>query len=131
MSVVVRLADDLDVSRGDMIVGASAPPQVTQDVAATACWMTDEPLRAGARLAVKHTTRSSRATVHTVHDRLDVQTLRRTPAESLHLNDIGLVSLRVAQPLALDTYRTNRTTGSFILIDEATSATAGAGLVVG
>ncbi len=131
MSVVVRLRDDLDVSRGDLIAGAGDAPRSTQDVEATICWMSDQPLLPGARVAIKHTTRSTRAVVRSLRDRLDVTTLRHAPTESLSLNDIGRITLRTAQPLALDDYRTNRTTGSFIVIDEATGATAGAGMVSG
>ena len=130
MSVVVRLADHLDVSRGDVIASAGRPPRVTQDIEATVCWLADTPLAPGARYAVKHTTRATRAVVRTLHDRTDVTTLDCDPAGSLALNEIGRVTLRTATPLAVDRYADSRSTGSFILIDEATGATAGAGMVV-
>ena len=129
MSVTIRLADEVDVSRGDMIVGIGGRPNVTQDVEATVCWMTDEPLRAGARYLVKHTTRTAKAVVKTADERLDVTTFERIPADGLGLNDIGRVTLRTAQPLFADDYAENRATGSFILVDELTGTTAGAGLI--
>jgi bifunctional enzyme CysN/CysC len=130
MSVTVRLADDLDVSRGDMICRPANAPQVTQDLDAIVCWMTDQPLQPRQRLAVKHTTRSVRAMVKEVQYRLDVNTLHReTDAGSLGLNDIGRVTLRTTQPLFVDDYHRSRETGRFILIDESTNATVGAGML--
>ncbi|MGY1855333.1 sulfate adenylyltransferase subunit 1 [Modestobacter sp. SYSU DS0290] len=130
MSVTVRLADDLDVSRGDLICRPHNAPQVTQDLDAMVCWMSDQPLQARQRLTVKHTTRSVRAMVKDVQYRLDVNSLHRDPeAASLGLNDIGRVTLRSTQPLFVDDYHRNRATGRFILIDEATNATVGAGML--
>ena len=131
MSVSIRLSDDLDVSRGDMICRPNNAPTPTQDVDAQICWMTNTPLRPGMKLAIKHTTRTARAVIKEVQYRLDVNSLHRVPdAGQLELNEIGRVKLRVASPLMLDPYEKNRTTGSFILIDEATSATVGAGMVI-
>jgi bifunctional enzyme CysN/CysC len=130
-SVAVSLADDLDVGRGDMLVAASGrPPLVTREVTATVCWMHDRPLVAGNRYVLKHTTRSVRAVVSAVHDRLDVTDLDHQPAEALALNEIGRVTLKTALPLVVDPYAVNRVTGRFILIDEATNATAGAGMLL-
>jgi bifunctional enzyme CysN/CysC len=129
MSVTVRLADDVDVSRGDLIAAADNAPTVTQDIVATVCWMSEQPLRAGARLVVKHTTRSTKAVVRELGDRLDVTSLEVSAADELHLNEIGQITLRTAQPLFVDDYRRNRATGAFILIDESTGATVGAGMV--
>jgi bifunctional enzyme CysN/CysC len=132
MSVTVRLEDDLDVSRGDMICRPHNAPAVSQDVEAMVCWMTDKPLRAGAKLAIKHTTRSARTVVRELRYRLDINTLHRDEeATELGLNSIGRVQLRTTQPLFVDEYRRNRTTGGFILIDETTNATVGAGTVLG
>jgi bifunctional enzyme CysN/CysC len=132
MSVTIRLADDLDVSRGDLICRPSNAPQVTQDVDALVCWMADEPLRPRQRLAIKHTTRTVRGVVKELTYRLDVNTLHRdAEATELGLNDIGRVRLRTTQPLFVDDYLRNRATGRFILIDEATNATAGAGMILG
>ena len=130
MSVTIRLADDLDVSRGDMICRPNNAPHVTQDLDALVCWLTDQPLRPRQRLAVKHTTRTVRAMVKELVYRLDVNTLHReTEAGELGLNDIGRVRLRTTQPLFVDDYARNRVTGRFILVDEATNATVGAGML--
>ncbi len=130
MAVTLRLDDDLDVSRGDMIVRTIDPhPAVVRELVADVCWMTDAPLRVGGRYAIKHTTRSARAVVDGVEWVLDVNTLERAPADSLGLNAIGRVRLRLSSPLVVDDYDRNRTTGSFVLIDEATNSTAGAGLI--
>ena len=130
MSVTIRLSDDLDVSRGDTICRPANAPQVTQDLDAMICWMTDEPLRPRQRIAVKHTTRTVRAVVKELQYRLDVNTLHRDlGAGELGLNDIGRVRLRTTQPLFVDDYARNRVTGRFILIDEATNATVGAGML--
>ncbi len=132
MSVTLRLADDLDVSRGDMICRPHNAPVPSQDIDAMVCWMSETGLSAGQQLAVKHTTRSARVLVKTLQYRLDVNTLHRDESASeLGLNDIGRVRLRSTTPLFLDEYRRNRTTGGFILIDEATNRTVGAGMVVG
>jgi bifunctional enzyme CysN/CysC len=131
MSVVIRLADDLDIGRGDMLCRPGNQPIVTQDVEATVAWMVDKPLAAGSKYVLKHTTRSVRALVKDVRYRLDVNTLRRDEAAtSLDLNEIGRVSFRTTSPVMVDAYRRNRTTGSFILIDEVTNTTAGAGMIL-
>jgi sulfate adenylyltransferase subunit 1 (EFTu-like GTPase family) len=110
-------------------VAADAAPQVTSSFDATVCWMSDAPLRPGQRVLVKHTTRTVKAQVQALHDRLDVTQLSNEPAETLRLNDIGRVTVRTAQPLALDPYTEDRTTGAFIVLDEATGTTIGAGMV--
>jgi bifunctional enzyme CysN/CysC len=131
MAVTVRLADEIDVSRGDLICRPHNTPMVTQDVEAMICWMTDRPLLAGQKLALKHTTRQARALVKDLRYRLDVNTLHRDEAAaSLGLNDIGRIQLRTTMPLFADEYRRNRATGGFILVDEATNATAGAGMIL-
>jgi bifunctional enzyme CysN/CysC len=131
MSVTVRLADDLDVSRGDLICRPHNRPHVGQDIEAMVCWMHSSTLRPGARYAIQHTTRSARAVVNDLAYRLDVNTLHRDEsAESLSLNEIGRVSLRTTTPLFYDEYRRNRATGSFILMDEATHATVAAGMML-
>ncbi|MGE3833229.1 MAG: sulfate adenylyltransferase subunit CysN [Acidimicrobiia bacterium] len=131
MSVTVRLADDLDVSRGDMICRPHNRPHVTQDVELMVCWLHERPLQVGGKYAVRHTTREARALVQGLQYRLDVNTLHRDEsASTLGLNDIGRISLRTTQPLFIDEYRRNRSTGSLILIDEATNATVGAGMIL-
>jgi bifunctional enzyme CysN/CysC len=133
MSVTLRLADNIDVSRGDMICRVGNQPTVGQDVEAMVCWMADDvELAPRTRWVLKHTTRSAKAVVRDVVYRLDVNTLHRDENEStLRLNEIGRVSLRVTAPLFIDEYRRNRITGSFILIDETTGTTVGAGMILG
>ena len=129
LSVSIRLADDIDISRGDMIVAADDLPTVTQELHADVCWMVNAPLRAGGRYSIKHTTRSVKALVESLHDRINTDTLEREPSDVLNLNDIGRVTFKLATPLFVDDYTTNRVTGSFIVIDEATKSTVGAGMV--
>jgi bifunctional enzyme CysN/CysC len=133
MAVTVRLADDVDVSRGDMICRTRNRPHSSQDIEAMVCWMASEAeLRPGAKLAVKHTTRWGRALVKDLQYRLDVNSLHRDEdAASLTLNEIGRVQLRTTVPLFFDAYRRNRTTGSFVLVDEATHNTVAAGMIIG
>jgi len=133
MAVTVRLADEIDISRGDMICRPHNQPHNGQDVDAMICWMSEQTALAnGAKFHLKHTTRSVKALVKDLHYRLDVNTLHRDhEATSLGLNEIGRVSLRTTAPLFFDDYRRNRTTGSFILIDEASNSTIGAGMILG
>jgi sulfate adenylyltransferase large subunit len=130
MSVTVRLEDDLDVSRGDMICGVDDAPSPTRLLTADVCWMADAPLTTRGRYAIKHTTRDVRAVVDEVVGRVDIHTLESGQADELGLNDIGRVRLRLSGPLVPDPYSRNRATGSFILIDEGTNDTVGAGMVV-
>ncbi|MCD9155217.1 sulfate adenylyltransferase subunit CysN [Aeromicrobium duanguangcaii] len=130
MSVTVRLEDEVDVSRGDMIVRPNNQPTVTQDLDAMVCWMDTDAMKVGAKYAIKHTTRSARALVKDIKYELDVNTLHRHQSPgSLGLNAIGRVVLRTTQPLMVDPYQRNRQGGAFILIDEATNRTVGAGTI--
>jgi bifunctional enzyme CysN/CysC len=130
MSVVVQLEDELDISRGDMICRVNNAPTVAQDLEALVCWMAEEPLEPGQKLAIKHTTRTARAVVKELRYRLDVNTLHRDEsADRLGLNDIGRIKLRTTQPLLCDPYSRNRLTGAFILIDERTNRTVAAGMI--
>jgi bifunctional enzyme CysN/CysC len=133
MAVTLRLTDDIDIGRGDMISRRHNRPTVGQDIDAMVCWMAeDRSLKPGMKLAVKHTTRWARTIVKDLQYRLNVNTLHRDEnAEELVLNEIGRVSLRTTQPLFFDDYRRNRETGSFILVDEATNNTVGAGMITG
>ncbi|RAY14318.1 sulfate adenylyltransferase [Actinomadura craniellae] len=133
MSVTLRLADEIDISRGDMIARPNNRPEVAQDLEAMVCWMTDERrLSPRMKLVIKHTTRTARTMVKNLQYRLDVNTLHRDEeAASLGLNEIGRVGLRVTQPLFVDDYSRNRLTGGFVLIDEATNGTVGAGMIIG
>ncbi|HJR93349.1 MAG TPA: sulfate adenylyltransferase subunit CysN, partial [Acidimicrobiia bacterium] len=133
MAVTLRLADDLDIGRGDMISRRNNRPHVGQDIDAMVCWMAEgQALKPGTKLAIKHTTRWARTIVKDLQYRLDVNTLHRDEeAEQLDLNEIGRISLRTTQPLFFDEYRRNRETGSFILVDEATNNTVAAGMITG
>ncbi|MGH3328935.1 MAG: sulfate adenylyltransferase subunit 1 [Streptomycetales bacterium] len=132
MSVTLRLADDIDISRGDMICRPHNTPTVTQEIDAMVNWMApDSQLRRGQKLAIKHTTRTARAVVRDLEYRLDVNTLHRDQdAESLTLNEIGRVRLRVTKPLFCDDYSRNRFTGAFILMDEGTNNTVASGMIL-
>ncbi|MFF5177366.1 sulfate adenylyltransferase subunit 1 [Micromonospora sp. NPDC000316] len=132
MSVTVRLADEIDISRGDLICRPNNAPAVAQDIEAMVCWMDETaPLRVGGRYAIKHTTRSARAIVRGLHYRLDINSLHRDEsADELRLNEIGRVRLRTTVPLLADEYRRNRTTGGFVIIDESTNRTVGAAMIV-
>ena len=131
MSVTVRLEDEIDISRGDLICRPNNQPTVTQDVDAMVVWMDERTaLRPGARLTLKHTTRSCRALVKDLQYRLDVNTLHRDQESTeLALNEIGRVRLRTTQPVFVDSYARNRATGGFVLIDEQTNRTVGAGMI--
>jgi bifunctional enzyme CysN/CysC len=131
MSVVIRLEDELDVSRGDMLCRPGNRPHRSRELEAMVCWMSESPVASGSRLVLKHTTRWVNATVDEVRYRVDVETLHRDRSKSdLELNDIGRLKLRTSSPLYVDDYRRNRNTGSFILVDEATNDTVGAGMIV-
>ncbi|WBB77644.1 GTP-binding protein [Micromonospora sp. WMMD882] len=132
MSVTVRLTDEIDISRGDMICRPNNAPAVTQDIEAMVCWMDEtQPLRVGGKYAIKHTTRTARAIVRDLHYRLDINTLHRDDTVTgLGLNEIGRVRLRTTVPLLADEYRRNRTTGGFIIIDETTNRTVAAAMIV-
>ena len=132
MSVSIRLEDEIDISRGDMICRPNNLPTTTQDIDAMVCWFNERPLQEGNIYSIKHTSRSVRAKVSTLNYRLNVNTLHREEGQSkLEMNEIGRISLRTTAPLFLDEYRRNRTTGSLIIIDEATSETVGAAMVLG
>jgi sulfate adenylyltransferase subunit 1 len=128
-SVTILLTDDIDISRGDMIVAADAEPRVTNEIDATLCWLAEKPLRTGARLLLKHGTRTTQVIVGAPECRIDTDTLTEVDAETLGLNDIGRVTLRTADPLPVDDYADIRATGSFLLIDPPTGNTLAAGLV--
>jgi bifunctional enzyme CysN/CysC len=133
LSVTIRLEDDVDISRGDMISRVHNQPMVGQDIDAIVTWMSDAvTLHPGAKFAIKHTTRWARAVVKDLRYRFDITTLHRDEsATELGLNEIGRVILRTTAPLFYDEYRRNRATGSFILVDEHTNATVGAGIISG
>jgi bifunctional enzyme CysN/CysC len=132
LSVTVRLEDDVDVSRGDMICRVNNSPTPTREVDATICWMSERPLSPSSRYRIKHTTRTALAKVDELRYRFDVNSMHRDEdATGLALNEIGRVRLRLSAPLLVDEYRRNRATGSFVLIEESTNDTVGAGMILG
>ena len=130
-AVTVTLTDEIDVSRGDMLVAPDALPHVDRRVEAMVVWMHETPLRPGASYLLKHGTKVVSAEVVSLHERVDVNTLERRPAAALALNDIGRVTLAAARPLLFDAYAESRATGAFILIDRLTNGTYGAGMILG
>lgn len=128
-SILVTTVDEIDISRGDMIVRDGNQPVLGRDLDATICWMTDEPLQEGQDVWLRHTTRSVRARVTRIVHRIDVDTLHREARDTLELNDIARVEIAVASPIAFDPYALNRATGSFILVDPATKGTVAAGMI--
>jgi sulfate adenylyltransferase subunit 1 len=135
-SVTLTLEDELDISRGDTFVKADEDTGTTRatverDLHANVCWMDDAPLDLRRKYLVKHTTRTVRALVSTIDHRLNIDTLEREGAETLKMNDIGAVRLRLQAPITFDAYRVNRSTGAFVLIDETTNHTVGAGMILG
>ena len=133
MAVTVRLADDIDVSRGDMLCRPQNFPDARQEIDAKICWMDESSvLQAGRKYAIKHTTRWGRALVKELAYSIDVNTMHRDEtAAQLGLNEIGRVKLRTTVPFFVDPYAVNRTTGSFVLVDESTNRTVGAGVIDG
>jgi len=129
MSVTIRLEDEIDVPRGDMLVDPDDQPVAARSLEATLCWMSESPLAPGARLGVKHTTRTVRAVVESIDGVVDMDTLEQREATEMKLNDIGTVRIRLSAPLMVDPYADNRATGAFILIGEATNDTVAAGMV--
>jgi len=128
-SVTLTLEDEIDISRGDMLVRGGAAPQVAKEFGATLCWLAEAPLEKSRKYLVKHTTRTAKCLFSGIDYRVDVNTLERHAAETLKMNDIAQVSLKVQQPLVFDSYATDRATGAFIVIDEATNNTVAAGLI--
>lgn len=133
MSVTIQIADDFDLSRGDMIVRPGNQPQVTQDVDLMLCWFDNEkPLQLRGKYALQHTTRNVRCIVQDIRYKMDVNTLHRDLEDKhVRMNDIARIAIRTTQPLFVDAYRKNRITGSVILIDEMTQNTVAAGMIVG
>ena len=130
-SITVLLEDDVDVSRGDLLADPELPPVVARELVARVCWMTERPLGSRSRLLVKHTTRTVPALVDELVSVVDIRTLEdRLAPERMELNDLGVARFRLAEPLAVDPYAESRATGAFVLIDEASNDTVGAGMIV-
>ena len=128
-SVTVLLADEIDISRGDMLVKATDLPTQTKQLNATVCWLAESPLDRARTYLIRHTTRDTKAKVADIAWRVDVNTLDKQPVNQLAMNDIANVTFKLAQPLFVDAYADNRGTGAFIVIDESTNHTVGAGMV--
>jgi sulfate adenylyltransferase subunit 1 len=129
--VTLLLADDVDISRGDLISAAEEPAELTQDLQATVCWLAEQTAPPRSRVLVKSGTRTVRALVQTFDQRLSIDTLEISEhADAFALNEIGTMSLRLAEPLPIDHYRTHRHSGAFLLIDEADGTTLAAGMVL-
>ncbi|MEE2033041.1 sulfate adenylyltransferase subunit 1 [Rhodococcus chondri] len=129
-SVTLILSDDIDISRGDVISSPVDAPEPISDFEATVCWLAEKPLRPGARLLLKHGARTTQAIVGSLEERFDEQNLTSDPhPETLELNEIARISIRVAEPIAADDYKINRRSGSFLLVDPAGGNTLAAGLV--
>ena len=130
-SVCLTLTDEIDISRGDMLVKANNPPQVGQDIEAMVCWFSPRPMPPRAKFILRHTTQETKAVVQEVKYHVDINSLHKVEGvDGFALNDIGRLSLRTAVPLLYDSYRRNRQTGSFILIDPGTNETVAAGMIV-
>ncbi len=129
-SVTLLLEDEVDISRGDMIVSPASTPIVAKQIEAMVCWLAETPLESGRKLLLRHTTRETKALVAAIEYRQDINELKRISGGRLAMNDIGSITFKLAQPLFVDRYRDNRSTGAFILIDEATNNTVGAGMIV-
>jgi sulfate adenylyltransferase subunit 1 len=131
MSVILSLESDIDVSRGDMIVKANNQPESKQDVEAMICWLNNKPARPRTKFSILHTTNEQKAMIREVVYKMNVNTLERDLEDKeIGMNDICRVKIRTTQPLMIDSYRENRTTGSFILIDDATNETVAAGMIL-
>jgi sulfate adenylyltransferase subunit 1 len=131
MSVTLTLEDEIDISRGDMIVRENNQPDVSQDVEVMICWMNDRPLQLRGKYALKHTSNDARCVIKDIKYKVDINTLHRLEDDKeIGMNDIARVTLRTTKPLFFDSYRRNRDTGSLILIDEATHETVGAGMII-
>lgn len=131
MSIVMTLEDDIDISRGDMIVRPGNQPRVEQDLDIMMCWLNNKPMNPGGKYAIKHTTNESRAMVKEVVYKVNINTLQREEGDKeIRMNDIARIKLRTTKPLMMDSYRKNRITGSVILIDEGTNETVAAGMIV-
>ena len=130
-SVTILLEDDLDLSRGDMIVRENNQPEVTQDLEVMVCWFNERPLQQNAKYAILHTTQEARCVIKEIRYRLDINTLHGDlDCKEIQMNDIARITLRTTKPLFVDAYRKNRITGSVIFVDEGTNETVGAGMVI-
>ncbi|MGZ8270975.1 MAG: sulfate adenylyltransferase subunit CysN [Methylophilus sp.] len=129
-SITLLLADEIDTSRGDMIVKTSEAPEPVKQIEAFVCWLSETPLSPARTYVVRHTTRESKAKIGSIQYKVDVNTLEHQETADLKMNDIARLTFKLAQPLMVDSYQLNRATGAFIIIDESTNNTVGAGMIV-
>jgi sulfate adenylyltransferase subunit 1 len=131
-SVTLLLEDEIDISRGDMMVRGDAKESalVTRRIDAMLCWLGESPLDARRKYLIRQTTRDARALLDGISYRLDINSLQQVAAEGIGMNDIARVAFKLAQPLVVDRYAENRATGAFIVIDESTNNTVGAGMIL-
>ena len=131
MSCTILLEDDIDVSRGDMIVRVNNQPDVSQDHEMMICWMSQRPIQLNGKYTIKHTSRDARCIVKDIKYKVDINSLHRLEDDKeIKMNDIARISIRTTVPLFTDRYQRNRNTGSIILIDESTNETVGAGMIL-
>lgn len=131
MSVTLTLEDEIDISRGDMIVKTDDQPESIQDIDVMICWLADKKLQAGGKYALKHTSKDVRCVVKDIHYKVNINTLEKTEDDkNIGLNDIARITLKTTAPIVIDKYSGNRNTGSIILIDEASNVTVGAGMII-
>lgn len=131
MSVAITLEDDIDISRGDMIVRSNNTPEASQDMDVMLCWLNNTPAKPRAKYSIRHTSNEQKAMIKEVIYKFDINTLERNSEDKeLKMNDISKVKIRTTKPLMIDSYRDNRTTGSIILIDDTTNETVAAGMIV-
>ena len=132
LSVTLLLEDEIDTSRGDMIVKANNPPQISQDIEAMICWFSEKPLNPRGRFILRHTSREVQAVIKELKYKVNINTLHKIEDDvEFRMNDIGRISLRTSAPVIFDPYSKNRITGSFILIDAGTNETVAAGMIRG
>ena len=131
MSVCITLEDDIDISRGDMLVREKNQPKASQDIDLMICWMNEKKMMPKGKYSIRHTTQTARCIVKNIQYKMDINTLHRNEDDKeIGLNDIGRISIRTTKPLFFDSYRRNRNTGSIILVDEATNETVAAGMII-
>jgi sulfate adenylyltransferase subunit 1 len=131
MSITLTLEDEIDISRGDMIVRPNNQPKISQDIDLMVCWLSEKPLSPRGKYALRHTSKEVRCMIKEVNYKVDINSLHRLEDDKeIKCNDIARVSIRVTQPLFFDEYNVNRNTGSVIIIDEGTNNTVGAGMII-
>ena len=131
MSITMRLEDEIDISRGDMIVRANNKPKIGQDLDLMVCWLNEKPLVPNGKYGIRQTTRDARCIIKKVLYKVDINNLHRAKNDKeIKLNDIGRITVRTTKPFFYDSYRRNRITGSVIIIDEGTNETVGAGMII-